>query len=359
MPNSNTLTITGLQAQAIRLPLRKPFRNSSGALTTIPLILTEMKSARGIVGRSIVFAYNDLALKPLAELINNMAPNSPVSAATLEKQLEQRCRLLGLQGLVGMALAAIDIALWDALAKRHECNLIELLGGEPERIPAYAAIGFEGARGSALAAKELPSQGFHGIKVSVGYATVQEDLNVIQAVRQMVGDEVDIMVDYNQCLSVKEAIERIRVLNDAGLSWVEEPIHSQNFKGLCQVRQTADVAIQCGENWWNTEEVEQAIQNNATDYIMLGVMKCGGVSGWLRAAELTRNHHIPLSSHFWPELSTQLLSLTPTAHWLQYSDWWQILMKEPLKLHEGCGVVNEVPGAGMDWDESIANYYRV
>ena len=98
MPNSNTLTITGLQAQAIRLPLRKPFRNSSGALTTIPLILTEMKSARGIVGRSIVFAYNDLALKPLAELINNMAPNSPVSAATLEKQLEQRCRLLGLQG---------------------------------------------------------------------------------------------------------------------------------------------------------------------------------------------------------------------------------------------------------------------
>lgn len=359
MPNSNTLTVTGLAAHAIRLPLETPYRTAAGTVTVVPLILLELHTARGVTGRSILFGYNDLVLMPLLALVRNMSPQAPVSAATFEKQLEQKFRLVGAQGLVGMALAGVDMALWDAMAKRHQCTLVELLGGEHQRTMAYASVGFEGARRSAENASRLASQGFHGFKVCIGYQSAQEDLNVIKAIRNAVGGDVEVMVDYNQCLNPREALERIRLLNDCGLCWIEEPLQAKDLTQLARIRKHSRIPIQSGENWDSTSEIEQAINLQASDYIMLSVMKCGGISGWLRAAELARAHSIPLSSNLWPETSAQLLSLSPTAHWLQYSDWWRVLMKHPLQLDQGCTLENTAPGAGMDWDESLAEHYRV
>ncbi len=359
MPDSNTLTVTGLEAHAIRLPLQTPYRTASGTVTAVPLVLIELTTARGITGRSMLFAYSELTLKPLLELVRNMAPQAPVSAATLEKQLEHKSRMVGNQGLVGMALSGIDIALWDAMAKRHQCSLVELLGGEEHDLQAYASIGFEGARHCATHAGQLARRGFHGIKVCIGYPTVQEDINVIQAIRNAIGPDIKLMVDYNQCLSLPEARLRLQMLEELGLYWVEEPILSHDFKGMATLNQHTGNALQSGENWWNCFEIEQAISLGAIDYLMLNSMKCGGVSGWLKAAELARIHDIPLSSNLWPELSSQLLSLSPTAHWLQYSDWWSLLMKSPLQFSQGKALSSGEPGAGTDWDEHIVEHYRL
>jgi len=359
MPDSNTLTITDLQAHAIRLPLQTPYRTAAGTVTAVPLVLIELHTARGVTGRSMLFAYSELTLKPLLELVRNMAPHTSVSAATLEKQLEQKSRMAGNQGLVGMALSGIDIALWDAMAKRHQCSLVELLGGEEHDLQTYASIGFEGARHCAQRAKQLARRGFHGIKVCIGYPTVQEDLGVIQAIRSAIGPDIKLMVDYNQCLSLPEARLRLQMLEDSELYWVEEPVLSHDFKSMAMLNQHTQHRLQSGENWWNCFEIEQAITTGAISYLMLNSMKCGGVSGWLKAAELARLHELPLSSNLWPELSSQLLSLSPTAHWLQYSDWWSLLMKSPLQFSQGRAQSSGEPGAGTDWDESIAEHYRL
>ncbi|MCV6591171.1 MAG: hypothetical protein OIF57_19420 [Marinobacterium sp.] len=359
MPNSPTLTVTHISAQAIRLPLGRPYRTAAGTVTQVPLILIELHSARGVTGRSILFAYSDMTLLPLLTLVRNMSPVEPISAATLEKQLEQSSRMVGSQGLVGMAMAGIDMALWDALAKRHQCTLVELLGGEHQRLPVYASIGLEGASSSARHAAELAARGFHGIKLCVGYHNAQQDINVIQAVRQAVGPDIELMVDYNQCLNPREALQRVRLLADSGLSWIEEPLQAQAFAQQARLRESSPVPLQCGENWWHINEVEQALHHGSSDYMMLSAMKCGGISGWLRIAELLRQHEVPLSSNLWPELSAQLLSLSPTAHWLQYSDWWTVLLKQPLQIEQGCSLASTTPGAGMDWDNSIAERYRI
>ena len=130
-----------------------------------------------------------------------------------------------------MALAAIDMALWDALARVHGLSLVRLLGGIEKPVRPYGAVGYDGVEGCAKAAEGWAKRGFTGIKAKIGYPTVQEDLAVVRAMRSAVGADVAIMVDYNQCLTPAEAVERLRVLDGEGLAWVEEPTLAHDYAG--------------------------------------------------------------------------------------------------------------------------------
>jgi mandelate racemase len=250
-----------------------------------------------------------------------------------------------------MALAAIDMALWDALARCHETSLVRLLGGVEKRLPAYGAVGYDGAEGSAKVAEDWVRRGFKGIKAKIGYPTVKEDLAVLRASRKAIGDDVAIMVDYNQSLTPAEAIERLRVLDEEGLAWVEEPTLAHDYAGHAQIARAVRTPIQCGENWWGPLDMQHALDAGASDYVMPDVMKIGGVTGWLRASALAQARGIPLSSHLWPEISAQLLCVTPTAHWLEYADWWNPILSEPLQIQDGMADVAGATGTGVSWDE--------
>jgi mandelate racemase len=339
-----------------------PHRTAGGVVSESPLVLTDVFSDDGVVGHSVVFTYTKAALKPTAELIRNLEElirGEPLAPLEIEQKLSRRFRLLGTQGLVGIALAAIDMALWDALARSHESSLLELLGGVARPIPAYGAVGYDGAEGSARGAAEWVGRGFRGVKAKIGYPTVQEDLVVIRAIRKAVGDGVAIMVDYNQCLAPSEAVERLRVLDDEGLAWVEEPTLAHDYAGHALIAREADTPIQCGENWWGTLDLRHALVARASDFVMPDVMKIGGVTGWLRAASLAQAEGVRVSNHLWPEVSAQLLCVTPTAHWLEYTHWWNPILSEPLKVKDGVALVDGATGTGVSWDEEAVERYSV
>jgi len=249
------------------------------------------------------------------------------------------------------------MALWDALARSHGVPLVRLLGGIPKPIPAYGAVGYDGVEGSAMVAAEWVKRGFSGIKAKIGYATVQEDVAVIRAMRGAVGNGIAIMVDYNQCLTPVEAVQRLRVLDEEGLTWVEEPTLAHDYAGHAFIAREAKTPIQCGENWWGTLDMQHAIDAQASDFMMPDVMKIGGVTGWLRAAALAQAKSIRLSNHLWPEISAQLLCLTPTAHWLEYVDWWNPIMREPLEIKKGMANVETSIGTGVAWDENAVERF--
>lgn len=174
---------------------------------------------------------------------------------------------------------------------------------------------------------------------------------MIRAMRGAVGNEIAIMVDYNQCLTPVEAVQRLRVLDEEGLTWVEEPTLAHDYAGHARVAREARTPIQSGENWWSTLDMQHAIDAEASDFMMPDVMKIGGVTGWLRAAALAQAKSIRLSNHLWPEISAQLLCLTPTAHWLEYADWWNPIMSEPLEINKGMANVGGSKGTGVAWNE--------
>jgi mandelate racemase len=351
-----------LRVRAVHVPMQHPRQTAGGAVSESPLVLTDVITDNGVVGHSVVFTYTPAALKPTAELIQNfetLVKGESLVPIELEQRLAKRFRLLGTQGLVGIALSAIDMALWDALARSHGTSLVRLLGGIEKPIPAYGAVGYDGVEGSAKVAEDWAKRGFSGVKAKIGYPTVQEDVAVVRAMRKAIGDSVAIMVDYNQSLTPSEAVQRLRVLDDEGLTWVEEPTLAHDYTGHALIARAAKTPIQCGENWWGPLDMQHAIDAQASDFMMPDVMKIGGVTGWLRAAALAQTKGIRLSNHLWPEISTQLLCVTPTAHWLEYADWWNPIMSEPLQIKSGFALVGGATGTGVAWDEKAVERFSV
>jgi mandelate racemase len=351
--------VKSLHVRAVRVPLDEPHRTASGVITESPLVLTDVLTEAGS-GHSLVFTYTAAALKPTAELIRNLEPlvaGERLAPGDIEQKLSKRFRLLGPQGLVGIALAAIDMALWDALARMNGMSLVQLLGFEPKPVRAYGAIGYDGAAGSAKVAEQWAAQGFSGVKAKIGYPSVAEDLAVVREVRRAVGGGMAIMVDYNQCLTPAEAVQRLRVLDGEGLTWIEEPTLAHDFAGHARVAREITTPIQCGENWWGALDLQHALDAGACDFVMLEAMKIGGVSGWLRAAGMAHARSIPVSNHLWPEISAQLLCCTPTAHWLEYARWWNPVLEHPLRIEKGMAEVDGILGTGVEWNEAAVDRF--
>ncbi len=354
------LTIREIRARPVQVPLSRPEEMAGGSRGSVSLVLVDLLTEEGIAGSSYLFCFAPFAQGPVAQLVTNMGAllaGAPLAPLAIERTMRGSFRMIGPQGLVGMVMAGIDMAAWDVLAKVAGLPLCQMLGGEPRALPAYYSLGK--TERVAAAAEELAKSGVRAIKIKIGQPDLRQDLATIRAVRQAIGDDIALMVDYNQSLSVAEALLRVQALDHEGLTWIEEPTAADDDAGHARITREARTPIQLGENWWGPRDMARFLAAEASDYAMLDAMKIGGVSGWMRAAALAETCGMPLSSHIFPELSAHLLSATPTAHWLEYLDWTAPIVTEPLTLRDGLATPSMEPGAGITWDEAAVRRYLV
>lgn len=364
MSASSRLTISSLNVRPVHVPMRIPLQTSSGTIRVAPLALLDLHTSEGVIGRTYLFCYTPLVLKPVCDLLSNLRPIlEGVTLAPLEinRVLQSRFRLLGTKGIVGMALAGIDMAAWDALARAQQQPLARALGADLLDVVAYNSCGL-GLIGPDLApaeAESLLASGFTAIKVRLGYPDLETDIKVVRAVKSAIGDGVHLMSDYNQALSVPEAMQRVRALADEGLYWIEEPCLAHDYQGYARVRAASKCPIQMGENWWGPDEMAMSIGVGASDLGMPDAMKIGGVSGWLQAAALADSAGIPISTHLFPEVSMHLMAATPTRHWLEFVDWATPILAQPIEIKNGKASISDAPGTGIEWDEAAVGRFLV
>jgi mandelate racemase len=357
---NSRLTISGLQARAVDVPVQPPLETASGIISSAPLVLLDLLTEEGVTGHSYVFCYTPLALGPTARLVSNLGPlieGDPVVPLAMEQKLQATFRLIGPQGLTGLAMAAIDVAAWDALAKANDLPLVEFLGGEARPVPAYASLRAMDTVSVAEEARRSVDSGYGAVKVRIGHPDVRADVGVVRTVRSAVGEDVDLMVDYNQVLSVPDAISRARVLDDEGIYWIEEPTRADDFGGHARISRESKTPIQLGENWWGRHDMAKSLQAQASDFAMPDLMKIGGVTGWLRAAALADAAGLPVSSHLFVEVSAHLLAVTPTSDRLEHLDLAGPILEEPLEIEDGYAVIPATPGNGIEWDEESVERY--
>jgi mandelate racemase len=356
------LGLRGFRVRSVLVPLDPPLQTASGDVPEAPLVLLDLDTAEGMTGRSYLFCYTPLALAALGRLVGDLCraladvPLTPVSVRTA---VATRFRLLRPQGLVTMAAAGIDIAVWDAVAQAAGRPLVSVLGGRPGPVPGYASLRSMRPAAAAGEAERHAGLGFAAFKVKLGLADVAADVEVVRAIRSAVGDEAQVAVDYNQSLDVPEAIRRIRRLADEGPLWVEEPTDADDYAGHARIRDSVDPPIQLGESWWGIRAMSAAIAAGASDLAMVDIIRMGGVSGWTAAAALAHAHGLPLSSHLFPEISAHVLPVTPSAHLLEYLDIAAPLLAEPTRVDAGTVTAPDRPGTGMVWDEdALAHHMR-
>jgi len=356
------LRIRDVQARPVVAPLPTPLRTASGSITEAPLLLIDLATEEGVVGRTYLFGYQRFTLSPLRALVLALAEGikgEPVAPLDLDRKLRARLTLFGTRGLQGMAVSGLDMAAWDALAASAGVPLATLLGGRPRPIPAYNSLGMIPPDEVADAAAKTVAQGFRGLKIKIGWPSLTQDLAAVRAARRALREDVTLMVDFNQSLSTAEALRRGRALDGEGVAWIEEPVRADDFRGAAEIAAALATPIQIGENFNGPFEMEQALYAHAADLVMPDVQQIGGVTGWLRAAALAQVAGLPCSSHIFIEASAHLLPVTPTCHWLEYLDVAAPILAEPLCPVDGALQAPARPGTGLDWDEDAVRRYRV
>jgi mandelate racemase len=184
-------------------------------------------------------------------------------------------------------------------------------------------------------------------------------LAAVKAVRERVGAHIAVMVDYNQALSAEAGLVRAQALASEGIAWIEEPIRHDDLDGNARISAASKIPLQLGENFNGVEAMAAALRAGACDLVMPDLARIGGVTGWMHAAGLAAANGVEMSSHLLPEVSAHLLAATPTAHWLEYVDWADAILQEPLKILDGMAIVPDRPGTGLEWDDAAVQRYRM
>ncbi|MBI2185921.1 MAG: mandelate racemase [Acidobacteria bacterium] len=381
------LSIRSIRATPVLVPMRYALGTSAATVRDAPLLLVDLETHEGVTGRAYQFCYRPAAAPAVVRFLNDILEaiaGAPVVPGDFWALLSKRYTLIGVQGIVRMAMSLVDVASWDALAKAAGVALARLLGGEPRPIPAYNSNGLglipsggsrtpphrRARRGpredppprswSALAdeAGELVAGGFRGVKLRLGYPTLDDDLAAVCAVRRRLPDGVALMVDYNQALSAAEGVRRARALDGEGIYWIEEPIRHDDYAGCAAITAAVATPVQIGENFSQVFDMEKALAAGACDCVMPDLERIGGATGWQLAAALASDARIPMSSHLYPEVSAHLLAVTPTVHWLEYVDWMSPLLVEPLRIVDGYAVAADRPGLGLEWNDDMVRRYK-
>jgi mandelate racemase len=362
---SASLTFSSIRARAVVLKLARPVVARIATITDWPLVLIDLVTDEGIVGHSYLEPYTVKAMRYLIPALHDfgeMVKGRRVAPIELYELARKSLHFVGYQGLSMIAVSGLDMAAWDALAKAAGVPLCVLLGGSVGPVKAYNSNGLWLKEPEAVAAEAIELRdegGFSGLKLRLGRERAREDLATIEAVRRTVGEDMHLMVDFNQGLHLGEALARCHMIDDASLAWIEEPIVYDNIDGYVQLAAELSTPIQIGENFYGPRDLHTALQRKACDYVMPDFMRIGGVTGWLRAAGISGAAGVPTSTHLYPEVAAHVLRVTEIAHWLEWQDWAYAVLQKPYEVKDGFLHIPDAPGIGLEWNEDVVAANRL
>ena len=361
---SPRLTIRGLTARPVLLPLERAVVARIATITEWPIVLIDLDTEEGVVGRSYLEPYIPKSMRylvPALQDLGELLRGRTVTPVDLYDASRKSLHFVGYEGLSAIAVSGVDMAAWDALAKAAGRPLCVLLGGSVAPVRAYNSNGLWLHEPAAVADEAVALReegGFEGLKLRMGRTRLRDDLAALEAVRRAVGGDMHLMVDFNQGLDLAEALERCHALDGHGLTWIEEPVVYDDLDGYRRLAAELDTPIQIGENFYGPRALYRALQAQACDYVMPDFMRIGGVTGWLRAAAIAGAAGVPVSTHLYPEVAAHVMRVTETAHWLEWQSWADPILQRPYAVEGGELHIPDVPGVGLEWDEAAVAAHR-
>lgn len=355
------IEITGLRVRRAMVPVRRTLATRVGTFTQGPFLLLDLELKGGGAGHALCFTFVPVGLKVipilLEEIVGALKGRSigPEDLSAAHDAGQRKLTHLGHEGAAMMALSMFDMALHDAMARAAGVPLYALLGGKAVALPTYnsCGLGLMPLLELAREARELAAEhgGFAHMKLRMGRGDAAAEVAAYRAVREAVGPDMAISCDFNQGLEAASAYDTCRAIDGLGLAWIEEPVVYDDYETQARLVRKLTTPVNVGENWWSWRVGKAAIEMGACDYVMPDLLRIGGVTGWMRLAKTAEQRAVPFSSHLSPDYSAHVLAATPTRHWLEFMDWGQDLLDDPLLPVKGFTTPRDTPGTGIAWNE--------
>ncbi len=351
------MKIERITTRIVKMPQAEPLVTGNIRIDAIWFLLVDIDTDQGVRGSSHIWGFNQAgaaAQKAVVEHLSSVVLGEDPSATTrIWAKMWKALIQWGHAGIPVMGLAALDAACWDALGKIANQPVANLLGRRLDAVPAYASGLWITDDMNQLQrdARGFIEQGFKAMKMRVGRGDVAKDVAAVRAVREAVGEQVDLMVDFSSALSRHHAHRLAHALEPFNLAWIEDPILDEDVADHAEITRAVKTPICFGEKVYGPQGLQKIIEARAADVLMADMQRAGGVTGWSRIAAMADSARLPLSSHILPELNLHLVASAPTGHYLEHLTWGEDLFNERMEFSNGAIEVPQRPGFGLTWNE--------
>nr|ADI19368.1 l-alanine-dl-glutamate epimerase and related enzymes of enolase superfamily [uncultured Chloroflexi bacterium HF0500_03M05] len=364
------MKVTDLRTETYRWPRAKPVRNGRYIYTHAGLNVVKVYTDEGIVGIGFsggVTETEDIGRNIAEYLKQVVVDQDPFDTERIWDDMWQP-KLVGRRGITTRVISAIDMALWDIKGKACELPLYKMLGGYTDRVPVYIAGGYyeddKGLDELAVEMKDSVLMGARAIKMKIGGAPINEDVERVRVVRDTVGDEIKLMVDANCAYRYYEAIDIATKIEKYNISWFEEPVNPDDYKGYKMMAQATSIPVATGENEYTRYGFRDLIENRCAAILQPDALVMGGITEFMKVAAMAQAHDLPIAPHGNQDVHVHLVAAIPNGLTTEYysgstDPMWGKTFKETLIVDNGYLHPPNRPGLGIELNEDALISHRV
>ncbi len=359
-------TITKAEASLLVVPRDTVIRDAIHTITQQELVLVHLETEQGVSGRGFAFTIGSgggAVLSLLSsDLLDVLIGQDARMVEALWSKSYRATHWTSVGAITSLAIGAIDIALWDLRGKYLGLPLWLLCGGARDRVPVYdTEVGFIHLDRDELvrSAEVAVDAGWRAMKIKIGRPSALEDYERVAAVRDLIGPDIDLMVDANQTLTISEALRRARLFEPLNLLWFEEPLPAADITGHRQLAQSTAIPIAVGESLYSVHQFHEYLSQQAAHVLQPDAAKLGGITPFLKVAHLAEAANVTLAPHLMMELHVSLAAAVQGTLYIEHFPLLDKVTSTPtVRIDRGWAIPPEGLGTGIAWDEDALRRFR-
>lgn len=351
------MKIIDIKTKKVEIPLSKPLITAIHKTESVGCIIIYIETDTGLVGENYIFSLNKDRLVVFEGMIKSLSRfvvgKNPLYVEKIWQEMWLDCNPVGQTGIAISAISAIDTALWDLIGKQANLPLYQLFGACRDNVKVYASSGlWLSASIDELIdeAHGFIAQGFRSMKLRLGKENPKDDVARVKALRESIGDDIEILTDLNQSSTPRQAISLAKQLEAFNIGWLEEPVAAHDLKGQARVMQAINIPIASGETDYTRYGMKNILDSHSVDFLMPDLQRIGGLSEFRKSAALASSYNIPISTHIFTEQSLSIAGSSMNCISVEHVDWFSPLYKEDMIIQNGKVAMPTTPGLGFTFD---------
>lgn len=352
------MKITSVELYLFDLPLPNPLANPITSGATVATILAVVCTDQGVAGQGYGWTIGSQRAKFIAGATEVAAQfalgRDPTRMDAIWSDYEAFSNFVGTSGLATMGMSILDIAFWDIACRSLNVPLWKLLGGHKDKARMYLNMISADASGKAStdalhrAFEAGWAAGYRNFKARMGLNPPMEDARRVRELVAAMGGKGQLAIDIAQRWGTVESRAACYEMDDIGLMWIEDPLHQDNYAGMRALADSLDTPLCTGENAYGVRGAVRIMDEIGCPYVMLDLERCGGITGWRKAAAIAESRNVRMTTHVYPHIGVHLVCGTPSATIGEYLPWWDDLLGGPIAVEDGFARPGSAPGVGAE-----------